>query len=215
MAADFGMVGLGTMGLNLVLNIADKQIPVCGYDRDPEQQQKARQAGTGKPVQVATSAAELVASLNKPRRIMLLVPAGKITDAVIAEFSVLLEPGDILIDGGNSHFIDTDRRIQQLKNTGIHFTGMGVSGGEDGARLGPSLMPGGDPVAYAELKFILETIEETTVASKDFPLPVAENVESRSDARSEFIVPIEFDARISFTDRWDVFLFKAESKVKG
>lgn len=162
MAAAFGMIGLGTMGLNLVLNIADKDIPVCGYDRDAAQREKARKAGQGKPVQVADSAAALVEALSRPRCIMMLVPAGKITDAVIDEFVPLLEPGDILIDGGNSHFTDTDLRIARLKDSGIHFTGMGVSGGEEGARKGPSLMPGGDPVAFSSLKTIFDKIAAQT-----------------------------------------------------
>jgi 6-phosphogluconate dehydrogenase len=105
---------------------------------------------------------EFVDMLDKPRRIMMLVPAGKIVDAVIDEVSPLLQPGDILIDGGNSHFIDTDKRIERLAPTGIHFTGMGVSGGEDGARLGPSMMPGGSMDGYVELKNILEKIAAQT-----------------------------------------------------
>ena len=162
MPSQFGMIGLGTMGLNLVLNIADKGIAVCGYDRDPVQQKKLAEAGVGKPVQVAASIQELVNNLATPRRIMMLVPAGKIVDAVIDEISPLLQPGDILIDGGNSHFTDTDKRIERLKSSGIHFTGMGVSGGEDGARLGPSMMPGGSAEGYAELKNILEKISAQT-----------------------------------------------------
>ncbi len=162
MSAQFGMIGLGTMGRNLVLNMADKGFTVCGYDRNPDQQKRLAEEGAGKPVQVAASMQEFVNSLATPRRIMMLVPAGKIVDAVIDEVSPLLQPGDILIDGGNSHFIDTDKRIERLKPTGIHFTGMGVSGGEDGARLGPSMMPGGSAQGYAELKNILEKIAAQT-----------------------------------------------------
>ncbi len=154
MAAEFGMIGLGTMGSNLVLNMADKGITVCGYDRNPEQQKKLAEAGEGKSVLVASTMQELVNNLATPRRIMMLVPAGKIVDAVIDEVSPLLQAGDILIDGGNSHFTDTDKRIERIKSTGIHFTGMGVSGGEDGARFGPSMMPGGSAAGYAELKNI-------------------------------------------------------------
>ncbi len=162
MAAAFGMIGLGTMGMNLVLNMADKGIAVCGYDRNKAQLDKLMEEGKGKPVQVASTMQELVNSLEKPRRIMMLVPAGKIVDAVIAEAIPLLAPGDILIDGGNSHFTDTERRIEQTKSSGIYFTGMGVSGGEDGARKGPSMMPGGMPDAYAELKNIFEKIAAQT-----------------------------------------------------
>ncbi len=162
MSAQFGMIGLGTMGRNLVLNMADKGVAVCGYDRNIDQQKRLAEEGAGKPVQVATNMQELVNSLETPRRIMLLVPAGKIVDTVIDEVSPLLQPGDIIIDGGNSHFTDTDKRIERLKPTGIHFTGMGVSGGEDGARLGPSMMPGGSADGYAELKNILEKIAAQT-----------------------------------------------------
>ena len=162
MPAQFGMIGLGTMGRNLVLNMADHGIAVCGYDRNADQQKRLIEEGIGKPVQVAASMQEFVDSLETPRRIMMLVPAGKIVDAVIDEIKPMLQPGDILIDGGNSHFTDTDARIERLKPTGIHFTGMGVSGGEDGARLGPSMMPGGNKDGYAELKTILEKIAAQT-----------------------------------------------------
>lgn len=156
--AQFGMIGLGTMGRNLVLNMADHGIAVSGYDRNPDQQKRLLEEGKDKPVQIASNMAEFVNTLDIPRRIMMLVPAGKIVDAVIDEISPLLQAGDILIDGGNSHFTDTDARIARLTSTGIHFTGMGVSGGEDGARLGPSMMPGGNKNGYAELKNILEKI---------------------------------------------------------
>ncbi|MFT3680971.1 MAG: NADP-dependent phosphogluconate dehydrogenase [Ferruginibacter sp.] len=156
--AQFGMIGLGTMGRNLLLNIADHGIAACGYDKNPDQQKRLLEEGAGKPVQAATSLQAFVDSLESPRRIMMLVPAGKIVDAVINEVAPLLQPGDILIDGGNSHFTDTDARIERLKPTGIHFTGMGVSGGEDGARFGPSMMPGGNAGGYHELKNILEKI---------------------------------------------------------
>lgn len=156
--AQFGMIGLGTMGRNLVLNMAGHDIRVCGYDRNIDQLNRLSEEGKDKPVQVADTMRAFVDSLETPRRIMMLVPAGKITDAVIDEISPILQPGDILIDGGNSHYRDTDNRIERLKNTGIHFTGMGVSGGEDGARSGPSMMPGGNRESYAELKNIFEKI---------------------------------------------------------
>lgn len=162
MAAQFGMIGLGTMGRNLVLNMADHGITVCGYDRDPSQQQRLREEGKSSTVQVATNMKEFVESLETPRRVMMLVPAGRIVDAVIDEILPFLKAGDILVDGGNSHFTDTDKRIERLQPSGIHFTGMGVSGGEDGARLGPSMMPGGNKNGYAELKNILEKIAAKT-----------------------------------------------------
>jgi 6-phosphogluconate dehydrogenase len=162
MPAQFGMIGLGTMGRNLVLNMADKDIIVCGYDKDPAQGQRLKEESGGKNVTVAGSMEDLVNSLEFPRRIMMLVPAGRIVDLVIDELSPFLKPGDILIDGGNSHFTDTNLRIEKLKTAGIHFTGMGVSGGEAGARTGPSMMPGGSPESYTELKPILEKIAAQT-----------------------------------------------------
>ncbi len=152
------MIGLGTMGRNLVLNMADHGFSVAGYDRNPDQLNRLREEGAGKQVQALETMKAFIESLETPRRIMMLVPAGKIVDAVIDEIVPLLQKGDILIDGGNSHFRDTDARIAKLASTGIHFTGMGISGGEDGARLGPSMMPGGDKNGYAELKNIFEAI---------------------------------------------------------
>ena len=160
--AQFGMIGLGTMGRNLVLNMADHGFVVCGYDRNVDQQKRLLEEGKDKPVQVAASMQQFVESLETPRRIMMLVPAGKIVDGVIDEIKTFLLAGDILIDGGNSHYTDTDKRIERLQSTGIHFTGMGVSGGEDGARFGPSMMPGGNVDGYAELKPILEKIAAQT-----------------------------------------------------
>lgn len=156
--AQFGMIGLGTMGRNLVLNMADHGFSVAGYDRNQDQLNRLLEEGKGKTVQALPTMQEFVNSLEIPRRIMMLVPAGKIVDAVIDEISPLLQKGDILIDGGNSHFRDTDARIGRLVPTGIHFTGMGISGGEDGARLGPSMMPGGDKNGYGELKNIFDSI---------------------------------------------------------
>jgi 6-phosphogluconate dehydrogenase len=160
--AQFGMIGLGTMGRNLVLNMADNGFVVCGYDRNVDQQKRLLEEGKDKPVQAAATMQQFVESLETPCRIMMLVPAGKVVDAVIDEIIPLLKAGDILIDGGNSHYTDTDKRIARLQLTGIHFTGMGVSGGEDGARLGPSMMPGGNADGYAELKPILEKIAAQT-----------------------------------------------------
>lgn len=160
--AQFGMIGLGTMGRNLVLNIADHGFSVCGYDRDVAQQQRLTTEGTGKPVTVAASLQELVNNLEKPAKIMLLIPAGKIVDAVLAELVPFLQRDDIVIDGGNSHFTDTDRRYTQLQQSGIHFMGMGVSGGEEGARFGPSMMPGSNEQSFNVVKNILENIAAKT-----------------------------------------------------
>ncbi len=152
------MIGLGTMGSNLVMNIADHGFEVCGYDRDENQRKKLLEEAEERPVSTAASPQEFVQLLQTPRIIMLLVPAGKIVDTVIAEITPLLSKGDILIDGGNSHFIDTERRYTALQSSGIHFIGMGVSGGEEGARLGPSLMPGGNKESYELVKEILGSI---------------------------------------------------------
>lgn len=158
MAAHFGMIGLGTMGSNLVMNVADHGFETCGYDRDPVQQKKLLDEAKGKKVTTAASPAEFVQALQAPRIIMLLVPAGKIVDNVLNDLLPLVQKGDIIIDGGNSHFIDTERRYQLLRNSGIHFIGMGVSGGEEGARFGPSLMPGGNKESYELIKNIVEAI---------------------------------------------------------
>lgn len=158
MAAHFGMVGLGTMGSNLLLNIADHDFEVCGYDRDPGQREKLIKEAEGKKISIAISPKEFVEALQTPRIIMLLVPAGNIVDVVVADLLPLLQNGDMIIDGGNSHFIDTERRYNQLLTSGIHFIGMGVSGGEDGARLGPSMMPGGTRESYEIIRHVLEPI---------------------------------------------------------
>ncbi|HEY6503688.1 MAG TPA: NADP-dependent phosphogluconate dehydrogenase [Chitinophagaceae bacterium] len=158
MAAHFGMIGLGTMGRNLLLNVTDHQFEACGYDRDQAQQKRLLEEAKGKPVTVAASLPEFVKALKTPRVIMLLVPAGKIVDAVISDLLPLVQKGDIIIDGGNSHFTDTERRYLQLQNSGVHFIGMGVSGGEEGARFGPSLMPGGNKESYELVKHIVESV---------------------------------------------------------
>ncbi len=162
MAAHFGMIGLGTMGSNLVLNVADNGFEACGYDRDPAQQKRLLEESKGKPVTAAASLPEFIQALQTPRVVMLLVPAGKIVDNVLADLLPLVQKGDIIIDGGNSHFIDTERRYLQLQDSGVHFIGMGVSGGEEGARFGPSLMPGGNKESYELVKGILEAIAAKT-----------------------------------------------------
>ena len=156
---DFGMIGLGTMGRNLLLNIADHGFAAIGFDRDAEKISLLESAATaGTIVKGAASLTEMVQQLKLPRKIMMLVPAGTIVDSVINELLPLLEEGDIVIDGGNSHHTDTLRRINSLQDKKIHFMGIGVSGGESGARFGPSIMPGGDIQAWQYLKPILEAI---------------------------------------------------------
>ncbi len=154
----FGMIGLGTMGRNLLLNMADHGFAVAGYDKNAKQIELLAQEGQGKPVQGFADPQAFVQSISTPRAIMLLVPAGAIVDSVIAEMQPLLSPGDILIDGGNSYFADTERRAKALGAAGLHFFGMGVSGGEEGARFGPSMMPGGDRDAYKVMQPVFEAI---------------------------------------------------------
>ncbi len=154
----FGMIGLGTMGRNLLLNMADHGFAVAGYDKSQKQLDLLAQEGKDKPVKGFSNPQEFVQSIKTPRAIMMLVPAGAIVDSVIAEISPLLSPGDILIDGGNSYFTDTTRRDKELAAKNLHFFGMGVSGGEEGARFGPSMMPGGDKDAYAVMQPVFEAI---------------------------------------------------------
>ena len=153
-----GMIGLGTMGRNLLLNMADHGFSVAGYDKDPSKLELLASEGTGKPVKGFTSIGDFVNSLAKPKAIILLVPAGKIVDAVIEELQPLLSEGNTIIDARNSHLTDTTARVTKLQSKGLHFFGMGISGGEEGARNGPSMMPGGDVSAYLFVKPILETI---------------------------------------------------------
>jgi 6-phosphogluconate dehydrogenase len=156
---DFGMIGIGVMGSNLLLNMADHGFAVIGFDLKQERADKLEAAAKeGTIVKGTTKIEEMVASLKKPRKIMMLVPAGKPVDSVIENLLPYLEKDDIVIDGGNSYFKDTLKRITYLQDKGIHFFGMGVSGGELGARLGPSMMPGGDKDAWKYLKPILEAI---------------------------------------------------------
>ena len=154
----FGMIGLGTMGRNLLLNMADHDFAVAGYDKNPAQSVLLEKEGADKVVKGFTELKPFVSSLKKPRCLMMLVPAGPIVDSVIAELVPLLDKGDIIIDGGNSHFTDTTRRDTDLATQGFHFFGMGISGGEEGARHGPSMMPGGDKDAYQFVKPVLTAV---------------------------------------------------------
>ena len=153
-----GMIGLGTMGRNLLLNMADNGFSVAGYDKNNKQLDLLTEEGKGKNVKAFDTLTEFAASLEIPRVVVLLVPAGKIVDAVIQELELVLEKGDIIIDSGNSYFKDTDARVASLSLKGFHFFGMGISGGEEGARKGPSIMPGGDKEAYQFMKPVLEAI---------------------------------------------------------
>ena len=154
---DIGLVGLGVMGRNLALNMADHGFSVAVYNRTA---QKTRDFINGleakQNITPAYSPAELMSLMEKPGAVITLVPAGKPVDAVLDEFKSVMEPGDLLIDSGNSHFTDTDRRARNLAAAGIHFFGMGISGGEKGARYGPSMMAGGPAEAYQRVRPIFE-----------------------------------------------------------
>jgi len=155
----FGMIGLGVMGRNFLLNMADHGYKVIGFDKDNQKTTALEAAATaGTTVKGVSTLKEMVDMLETPRKIMMLVPAGKIVDDVIESLLPLVQPGDIIIDGGNSHFTDTLRRVAYLQSKDLHFTGMGVSGGEEGARKGPSIMPGGDAAAYPHIKPMLEAV---------------------------------------------------------
>lgn len=155
---DFGMIGLGVMGRNFLLNVADHGFSAAGLDLDAEKAQALEEEAAGRPIMGTTSTAEFVKVLARPRRIMLLVPAGKVVDIVIESLLPHLEDGDLIVDGGNSHFPDTERRGKYLKEKGLYFVGAGVSGGAEGARKGPSIMPGGDKEAYEIIRPVLEAV---------------------------------------------------------
>jgi 6-phosphogluconate dehydrogenase len=156
---DIGLIGLAVMGQNLVLNMNDHGYTVVVYNRTTSKVDDflANEA-KGTKVQGAHSIEELLAKLKRPRRIMMLVKAGKPVDDFIAQITPHLEPGDIIIDGGNSLFDDTNRRQRELEAKGLLFIGTGVSGGEEGARRGPSIMPGGSPAAWPHVKEIFQSI---------------------------------------------------------
>ncbi len=156
---DFGLVGLGVMGRNFILNVADNNFKAFGYDLDSEKVDALKaEGGDLNKVDASTDIKTFTEALAAPRKIMLLVPAGKIVDQVIESLLPHLDKGDIIIDGGNSFFTDTDRREAFLKEKGINFFGAGVSGGAEGARKGPSIMPGGDAEAYEHIKPIFEAV---------------------------------------------------------
>jgi 6-phosphogluconate dehydrogenase len=155
---DVCVIGLGVMGANLARNAARHGFRVAGYDRDPAAGQRLNAEHPDAHVYSAKDTADLVASLERPRRIIILVNAGKPVDSVLDGLDPLLEQDDIVVDAGNSHFTDTDRRIARSRGRPWRFVGMGVSGGAEGALNGPSIMPGGDPEAWDRLKPVLESI---------------------------------------------------------
>ncbi|NEP52043.1 MAG: decarboxylating NADP(+)-dependent phosphogluconate dehydrogenase [Moorea sp. SIO3C2] len=155
----FGVIGLAVMGENLALNVESRGFPIAVYNRTAAKTEKfMAERAQGKDVKAAYSLEEFVQALERPRKILVMVKAGKPVDAVIEQLKPLLEPGDMIIDGGNSLYQDTERRTKDLEATGLGFVGMGVSGGEEGALNGPSLMPGGTSSAYKDLEPILVKI---------------------------------------------------------
>jgi len=156
--SDFGLIGLAVMGQNLALNVESRGFDVAVYNRSADVTAAFVAAHPGKRLRAASSLAEFVASLERPRKIMLMVKAGAPVDAVIEQLLPLLEADDIVIDGGNSLYTDTERRSAALAARGLRFVGAGVSGGEEGARKGPSIMPGGPASTWHVLRPIFESI---------------------------------------------------------
>jgi len=155
----FGVIGLAVMGENLALNVESRGFPIAVYNRTfAKTESFMQEKGAGKDIKAASTLEEFVQLLERPRKILVMVKAGAPVDGVIQELKPLLELGDMIIDGGNSLYEDTERRTKELEATGLGFVGMGVSGGEEGALHGPSLMPGGTQSAYKDLEPILTKI---------------------------------------------------------
>lgn len=161
MTQQFGMIGMAVMGRNLAFNLLDNGVTVAAWNLEPEMTDSAV-AESGGTLRATKSLEELVAAVERPRKLMMMIKAGKPVDIVLGQLKPLLEPGDIVIDGGNSWYEDTRRREKDYAEAGLKFFGMGVSGGEEGARHGPSLMPGGDAEAYRALEPILSAIAAKT-----------------------------------------------------
>ncbi len=170
--SDIGLIGLAVMGQNLALNIADHGFRISVYNRTTEKTEKfvAENPNTPGGLVGTKTLEEFVGSLAKPRKVIILVQAGKATDAVIDSLVPLFEANDIIIDGGNALWTDTIRREKALREKGLRFIGSGVSGGEEGARFGPALMPGGDPAAYKELEPIWNAVAAKVDAKTGVPL---------------------------------------------
>src|SRR5215203_711044 len=156
---DIALIGLAVMGQNLILNMNDHGYTVVAYNRTVEKVDDfLSKEAKGTRVIGAKSIEEVVANLKRPRRVMMLVKAGKPVDEFIEQLIPHLEPGDIIIDGGNSLFDDTARRVKHVESKGLLYIGTGVSGGEEGARRGPSIMPGGSPAAWPHVKDIFQGV---------------------------------------------------------
>ena len=158
--SDIGLIGLAVMGQNLALNIADHGFAISVYNRSTAKTTDFVAANPGTPGRITgcPSLQAFAASLKRPRKAVLLVQAGAASDAVIDDLVQVFEPGDIIIDGGNAHWLDTIRREKALKARGLRFVGSGVSGGEEGARFGPALMPGGEFSSWQEIEPIWKAI---------------------------------------------------------
>src|SRR5436853_2123788 len=156
--AQFGMIGLGVMGENLALNVEDHGFSVAVWNREGEWGDRFVEKNPGRKLTGTKTFEEFVRALERPRRIMMMIKAGKPVDMTIDRIAPLLETGDILIDGGNSWFKDTQERTARLESKGLHFVGSGVSGGEEGARFGPSLMPGGSKESWEAIRPVFEAI---------------------------------------------------------
>lgn len=155
--ADIALIGLAVMGQNIILNMNDHGFVVCAYNRTTSKVDDfLNNEAKGTKIVGAHSMQEMVQKLKKPRRVMMLVKAGSAVDAFIDQLVPLLDKGDIIIDGGNSEYQDSRRRCSALAEKGILFVGSGVSGGEEGARYGPSLMPGGNPEAWEHIRPIFQ-----------------------------------------------------------
>ena len=158
--ADIGLIGLAVMGQNLALNMDEKGHKVAVYNRTTETTRDFLAGPASSTTIVGTETLEeLVNELSTPRKILLMIRAGKPVDDTIASLVPLLDDGDIIIDGGNSHYADSNRRFSELSEKGLHFLGVGISGGEEGARHGPSIMPGGDIAGWEEVKDILQSMK--------------------------------------------------------
>ncbi len=164
MKSEFGVVGLGTMGANLALNLDDHDVSVAAWDISAEAVRRFLSEHPERGFAGAGDIADLVESLKRPRRILLMIPAGKPVEQTIAALEPHLDEGDVLLDGGNSHFSDTERRGRRLAERGVRFFGVGVSGGSEGARHGPSMMPGGPLESYEVIRPVLEAIAARTEA---------------------------------------------------
>ena len=160
--AEFGVIGLGVMGENLAFNIEEHGFPVSVWNLETEWVDRFLKRSDGRKFTGTKSLQEFTKSLARPRRILIMIKAGDPVDQTLENLAPLLKPGDIVIDGGNSWFKDTQRREASMRKKNLNFFGMGVSGGEEGARHGPSLMPGGARDAYEHVKPILQAIAAKT-----------------------------------------------------